>query len=243
MIRTAFVDDCLMAREFSPGDFVRKSSNREFSLSPYVGRVLFSNLDTGKVSVQWNWGTESESASDLIRDVDSGFAPPLLADQSYSTWEKAQWSPRGRKASIAEDVVQDFERATLPVWRAACAEWHRGTPEVIALFRVSAEFDDDFGFDTVRRTIANLYSEGRRLAIYWKDSKRRYRTTQKEKTSGRLRCPRCGGVLKPIVYRHGDKIFQCRGSGASAAKPGDPEKVGGGMSSGCGFSVHPKDVK
>ena len=237
MIRTAFVDDCLMAREFTPGDFVRKSSNREFSLSPYIGRVLYSNTDTGKVSVQWNWGVESESASDLIMDTNSGYSSPLMLDQSYSTWEKTQWSTqaeRGRKAT-ASDIVQDFERATLPLWRAACSEWHRGTNEIVALFRLSSEFEKEFGFDTVRRTVSNLYSEGRRLAIYWKDSKRRYRTTQKEKSSGKLKCPRCGGILKPIVYRHGNKIFQCRGT----PKAGDTDKSNGG----CGFSVHPADVK
>lgn len=237
MIRTAFVDDQLLAREFRSGDFVRKTGNHEFTYSPYVGRVLYSNTDIGKVSVQWPWGVESESPSSLSKEVNGDQLPLLTTDQSYSTWESARWisSPAIDKADArwrseliktasesAAFISDSFERSTLPVWRAACLEWHRETPELEAMNRISSDFSEEHGFDVVRRTVANVYSLGHRLAIYWKDSNRRYRITQREKSTGKITCPRCGGLLKPRTYRKGSRMLQCKA---------------------CGFSIHPRDVK
>lgn len=227
MFRFAFVDDPLYAKEFRSGDIVRKAGVRNILLSPYVGRVLYSDTETGKVSVQWPWGVESESATELVKDASGDYVSPALTDQSYSTWESARWtsSPDIEKsdAKWRSSLASDFERYTLPVWRAACYEWHNGTNEIEAVMRVSSEMSEDYGFDVVRRTVGNLYGLGRRLAIYWKDSKRRYKVTQREMSSGKHSCPRCGpgSILKPIVYSHGEKILSCRG---------------------CGFSIHPTDL-
>ena len=89
MLRTAFVDDKLFAREFNSGDVVRKSGIRDLVLTPYVGRVIYSNADTGKIQVQWPWGVIEEVASELIHDTSGYFAPPSM-DQSYSTWESSR---------------------------------------------------------------------------------------------------------------------------------------------------------
>jgi hypothetical protein len=226
MRRTAFVDDQLYSREFRSGDLVRKGGMHEVTFSPYVGRVLYSDNDTGAVSVQWPWGVESEAATTLTKDTSEEYGAPTEFDQSYSTWESSRWtsSPAIEKADAKwrASLASDFEKATLPVWRAACFEWHRGSSELDAMSHVSSEMSDDFGFDVVRRTVANLYGLGARLAIYWKDSKRRYRVTQSEKTSGKLSCPRCRSFLKPRVYSHGRRVLQCND---------------------CGFSISPKDLR
>lgn len=227
MLRTAFVDDQLYAKEFKSGDIVRKAGVRGLLLSPYVGRVLYSDVDTGKVSVQWPWGVESESATELMVDISGDYTTPRFTDQSYSTWESSKWttSPDIAKADQKwrASLASDFERITLPVWRAACFEWHRGTDEIQAVMRISSDMSPDYGFDTVRRTVANLYGLGRRIAIYWKDSNRRYKVTQREMKSGKRTCPRCGSLsmLKPTKYRHQAQVLNCRS---------------------CGFSIHPRDL-
>lgn len=228
MQRTAFVDDQLIARDFNTGDVVRKSGLRDFVLSPYVGRVLYSNTDTGKVEVQWPWGAEVETASELIKDTSNYFGA-TQADQSYSTWEGSRNinSPAVQKAdekwrkSLASRVAVAYEEKTLPLWRAACEAWHCGMDEVETFFRMSSVFGPEYGQEAVRVTVSNLYELGRRLAIYWKDGKRRYKVTQKEKSSGKIVCPRCKGMLKPRVYRAGRRVLQCLK---------------------CGFSIHPKDI-
>ena len=228
MHRTAFVDDQLIARDFSSGDVVRKSGLRDFVLSPYVGRVLYSNTNTGKVEVQWPWGAESETASELVKDMSGDYAP-TNADQSYSTLEGAKHinSPAVLKAdgkwrkSLSSQIVSSYEEKTLPLWRAACESWHCGMDEVETFFRMSSVFGKEYGQEAIRLTVANLYGLGRRIAIYWKDGKRRYRVTQKEKSSGRIACPRCKGLLKPRVYRQARRVLQCND---------------------CGFSIHPKDL-
>ncbi len=228
MHRTAFVDDQLIARDFNTGDVVRKAGIRDFVLTPYVGRVLYSNTDTGKVEVQWPWGAEIETASELIRDA-SNYYPPTGADQSYSTWEQSRNvnSPAVVKAdekwrkSLAARVVHRYEERTIPLWRAACEAWHCGMPEVDAFVGMASAFGQEYGDDAVRITVANLYELGRRLAIYWKDQKRRYKVTQQEKASGKVSCPRCKGVMKPRTYRQGRRVMLCKT---------------------CGFTIHPKDL-
>ncbi len=229
MFRTAFVDDCLIAREFKSGDIVRKAGYRDFVLSPYVGRVIYSSPDSGKVHVQFPWGAEEVPASELVIDRSESFQPPLAADQSYSTHEMSRNinSPEVVKAddkwrkSLASQIVDGYEHYTLPIWRAACEAWFCEMPEVEAFQKMSAIFGPRYGQEAVRLTVANLYELGRRLAIYWKNPKRRYKTTQKEKSSGKLGCPRCHGELKPRVYRHGGRVMLCKG---------------------CGFVINPRDI-
>jgi hypothetical protein len=228
MHRTSFVDDQLIARDFNTGDVVRKAGLRDFVMSPYIGRVLYSNVDTGKVQVQWPWGAELETASELIRDTSEYFAPSQ-ADQSYSTWEGArninskpvQKADEKFRKSLASRAVDAYEDRTLPLWRAACEAWHCGMDEVETYFRMSSTFGPEYGQEAVRLTVSNLYELGRRVAIYWKNNKRRYKVTQQEKSSGKVSCPRCKGLLKPRVYRAGKKVLQCQD---------------------CSFVIHPKDL-
>jgi ribosomal protein L37AE/L43A len=227
--RVAFVDDQLIAREFKSGDIVRKAGYRDFVLSPYVGRVLYSSPDSGKVHVQFPWGAEECPASELVIDRSESFQPPMAADQSYSTHEMSRNinSPEVVKAdekwrkSLSSRIVARYETYTLPLYRAACEAWHCEIPEIEAFQRMAAVFGPKYGQEAVRLTVANLYELGRRLALYWKDNKRRYKTTQREKQSGKMSCPRCKGLLKPRVYRHGGRVMLCKG---------------------CGFAIHPKDI-
>ena len=228
MHRTAFVDDQLAARTFHTDDVVRKAGLRGFFLSPYVGRVVFSNVDTGQVQVQWPWGVEHEAATELIKDT-SGDFPPAMFNQALSTWESARHSDgkadekadeKFRK-SLASRVLAAYEERTLPLWRAACEAWHCEMDEVDAFMKMASVFGPEYGEDAVRLTVSNVYNLGRRVAIYWANGKRRYRVTQKEKDSKRLACPRCREVLKPRVYRQGRRVLMCKG---------------------CGFTIHPRDI-
>ena len=227
--RIAFVDDQLIARDFNTGDVVRKAGLRDFVLSPYIGRVIYSNVDTGKIQVQWPWGAELETASELIRDT-SGFFAVTQADQSYSTWEGARndGSDAAQKADqkfrkkLSSRVVDAYEDLTLPLWRAACEAWHCEMDEIETYFRMASVFGKEYGQEAVRLTVSNLYEHGRRLSIYWKNNKRRYKVTQKEKSSGKVVCPRCKGMLKPRTYRQGKRVLQCQN---------------------CSFVIHPSDLK
>lgn len=239
---TAFVDEVAMAREFTTGDVVRKTDLRDFVFAPYVGRVLYSNLATGKVSVQWPWGEEQESPTQLVKDTSNDYVPPVASDQGYSTWEKSRWTAgkevekadakwrkklssrvaeKWERGTIAQRVAAAYEFHTLPVWRLSCKCLHHGMSEVETFKRVSAEFSGAYGFNAVALTVSNLYELGRRIALYWKDTKRRYKVTQKEHSSQQLSCPRCHNILKPRVYRQGQKLLSCKS---------------------CGFSIHPSDL-
>lgn len=227
--RTAFVDERLLAGEYGTGDFVRKTGLRDFTLTPYIGRVLYSNVDTGKVQVQWPWGAEQENPSELVLTHDSHAIPPLLADQSYSTWEQSRnvdgkamekTDAKWRK-SLASRVVEQYEEKTSVLWRAACEAWHCQMPEIEAFMKMATVFGDEFGDDAVRLTVGNVYEAGRHLAIYWKDNGRKYRTTQQEQKTKKFSCPRCKGLLRPRTFRQGQKTLQCKS---------------------CGFNIHPQDL-
>lgn len=122
-------------------------------------------------------------------------------------------------------IVARYERRTLPVWRAACKAWYDGYDEIQAFRLLSLAHADEFGYDAVRRTVSNLYEAAKspppHLALYWKDSGRKYKVTKREKESGNLTCPRCRSSLKPRTYRHNKTCLQCKG---------------------CGFAISPKDL-
>ncbi len=234
MLRTAFVDDQLAARDFKSGDIVRKTTIRDFVISPYPGRVLYANPDTGKVHVQWPWGAEESPATELVRELSGHFDAPHF-DQSYSTYEGSRninspevvkadekWRKSLASMPLHERIIHLYEERTMPLYRAACEAWHCEMPETEAFVKMAQVFGPEFGQDAVRITVANLYELGRQLAIYWKDPKRRYKVTQKEKTSGKMSCPRCKGILKPRTYRAGRRLLTCKT---------------------CGFAIHPKDVQ
>ncbi len=219
--KTAFVDDVLMAREFRAGDFVRRTNYRSILVTPFVGRVVYSNTNTGVVMVQWPYGAVLEPPTELIKVGSLDFLPPLELDQAYSTYEKSLYSGTESKSkddakwrkSVASSIVSDFESLTMPVYRAACAAMNDGLNEVDAFVRLSSEFGDEYGFDTVKRTVSNLYSAGRRYALYWKESQRKYRRSRGETASGSYNCPRCKTGMTKRRYTHKADIRQCNACG------------------------------
>jgi hypothetical protein len=227
IVRTAFVDEQLMARGFDTGDVVRRSGLRDAPIMPFVGRVLYAVPDTGVVVVQWPWGVANETPSELVKDISGDFVP-VLADQSDHTWEsernkggpaEAKW-----RNALASRVAEIYEAKTLPIWRAACEAMYCGMDEVEAFIRMSAVFGAEYGQDAIRLTVSNLYEAGRRtykIALYWSDPKRRYKVTKKEKSTGKYACPRCKGMLRPRVFRQGQKTLNCKT---------------------CGFCIHPEDL-
>lgn len=212
----AFIDERAIAQGFKPGDVVQKSNLRDMLPSPYYGRVIYPNCDTGVVVVQWPWGAEQEQPSCLIPIPDEKSVLDL--DQWYSNWDAESHGAYGESAAR---VASEYERATLPMWRMACKAMHRGMNEFEAFKQVGSEFSCQFGTDSVRRTVANLYETARRLAVYWHDSKRRYRVTRKERESGVFTCPRCKSPLKPRTFRQNQRVLACKT---------------------CGFTIHPRDV-
>lgn len=233
MLRTAFVDDVQAAKDFAAGDVVRKTDFRGFLPSPYAGRVTYVDVRSGTVQVQWPWGSEQEYPTELIRDASRDVVPPMRLDQDYSSWSDSRWfeDAEVRKADKrfqkqAAAVAARYERETLPLWRAACRAHHAGADEVSAFRDLSARFASEFGSEAVRLTVANLYAAAAagdpRVALYWRDHGRRYKVTQREKRSGKLKCPRCGQWnMKPRTYRAGKKVIACKD---------------------CGFSISPKDL-
>ena len=224
----AFVDDPLAAHGYNSGDVVRKSDIRDFVLTPFPGRVVYSNVETGKVMVQWPWGQELEDATELVKDTSGDFAAPEF-DHGYSTWERARHEnsketlkeDKKWRKSLASVVADKYENKTLPLWRAACEAVYCGMSEMDAFMGMREVFATEYGDDAVRLTVSNLYNLGRRMAVYWADPKRRYKTTQKERASGVFTCPRCKSELAARTYRQGRKVLNCRG---------------------CGFSLDPRDL-
>jgi len=229
--RFAFVDEVLYSKEFNTGDCVRKTGLRDFVLTPYAGRVLYSDTDTGVVVVQWPWGAENNYPSELVIDKSGDFGTPNM-DQSYSTWESTRYKDdpdtlkndvKWRK-SLASDISEEFSRLTLPIYKAACKAWYQELPEMEVLVTLSSIYSPKYGFEPVRKSVDDVYSSGRRIAIYWGSSNRKYRVTQSEMVTGKYKCPRCGNGLKPRTFRHLKRLMSCGGP------------------SGCGFSIHNKDL-
>lgn len=232
MRRVAFVDDQLLCRDFRTDDVVRKSSLRDYVLTPYSGRVLFSNPRTGKVAVQWPWGVESESPSELVKELAQHFAPTSV-DTSYGTYEKYlhtknentkkvnQEFRKSLASSIVKDLRDEFETQNKLVFHAACRALHDGMTEPQAKKYLIQKFASSHGFDAVQSIAGDVYAQGYRLAIYWREQNRRYQATKSERNTKRFSCPKCHDIMKPLRYRFRQSIQQC------------PV---------CGFSIHNDDI-
>lgn len=226
--RIAFVDDVLYSKEFNSGDCVRKTGLRDFVLTPYAGRVLYSDTDTGVVVVQWPWGAENNYPSELVIDKSGDFGIPSM-NQSYSTWESSRYindkdildEDKKWRKSLASSLVNEYEELTKPVTVAACKAWYQEIPEMEAFESLLSQYSPKYGFEIVRQSVENVYGLGKRIAIYWGNSNRKYRVTQTEMRTGKYHCPRCASILKPRTYRHSKRIMQCKN---------------------CGFSIHNKDL-
>ena len=182
---TAFIDERALARNFKTGDVVQKASLREMLPAPYYGRVLFANAETGVVTVQWPWGAEQESPSTLNPILTKDVKNILDLNQWYSNWDAARHGMYGDEpdpgySALSAKIAASYERKTMPMWRSACKHMHHGLNEMQVFKQLNAEFGEEFGTDAVRRTVANLYETARRMAVYWHDSKRRYRVTRRK---------------------------------------------------------------
>lgn len=206
------MDDRLFARQFSPGDTVRIVGDLGSFLSPFPGRVVYSNVETGKVSVEFPWGNEICSSSMLVKSESPDLVAPVY-DTSYSTYEKARYS--------SANLVRRYEERTLPLYRLACRNAFRGMSAADSCLDILRTAGSIFSADEIRRTVSNLMEQGRRLAIYRKDNLRRYKVTRSEKNLGVLFCPRCREKMKPRTHRQGQRILLCRM---------------------CGFCISPEDL-
>ena len=204
----------------------RMRRSRDLLPAPYYGRVLFANVETGTVVVQWPWGAEQEYPSTLNPVLSKDVKNILDLNQWYSNWDAAKHGMYGDEpdngySAMSSKIASAYERKTLPVWRLACKLMHFGSNEFETFKTLHSEFGAEFGTDTIRITVANLYETARRMAVYWHDSKRKYRVTRKERASGKYTCPRCKSILKPRIFRQNQKVMAC--------------KV-------CGFTIHPEDL-
>ena len=229
MRRVAFIDDQLLCRDFRTDDVVRKSSLRDYVLTPYSGRVLFSNPRTGKVAVQWPWGVESESPAELVKVIADHFAP-VSHEDGVSTHEGAvhkknedtkkansEWR-KGFASELARELKNEFEAQNKTVYHAACKALHDDMPEVKARELLVHKFAASHGFDTVNSITGDVYGQGYRLAIYWAAAMRKYKRTRNEVASKRYSCPRCRTGMSPLRFRFRQDLHQCGACGFAIDK-------------------------
>lgn len=210
--RYAFVDDRLYAKEFRTNDCVRKTGLRDFVLTPYAGRVLYSNPDTGVVVVQWPWGAENNTPTELVHDKSGDWGLPML-DQSYKTWESERYSgtevssqadSRWRK-SLAATVHNDYLRSVKPLYVACSRLVYDSISETQAPHYLS-NYRSRYGSTVINEVVKDVYSEAKRIAIKYTKSTNKYSVTAEEMEAG-LSCPRCStsmggqGQIKKVMIQ------------------------------------------
>ncbi len=194
--RLAFVDDRLYAKEFRTNECVRKTGLRDFVLTPYAGRVLYSNPDTGVVVVQWPWGAENNTPTELVHDKSGDFGLPML-DQSYKTWESARYTstPESNKTdakwrkSLASDIHLDYQDKIKPLYVSISKLVYNNVPEKTAP-KYLGRFASKLGDYVVEEAISDVYTEARRIAFKYQKSTNKYMVSPVELEQG-LSCPRC----------------------------------------------------
>jgi hypothetical protein len=225
MRRFAYIDERALARNFKPEMVVQKAGLRDLLPSPYYGRVLYSDIGNGIVVVQWPWGAEQDYPSELTPIFGDAAVGVMDFNQCGNTYNSDMYSGGNDKsyAAMPARIASAYEQITLPVWRMACREMYRGVSEFEAFAHLSSQFSDEFGSDAVRRTIANLYNAARRMAAY--ATRRKYKVTGKERTSGIYGCPNCKTPMEYKTYTYN--------------KNQKPMKVH--VCPNCHKAIHPKD--
>ena len=202
MRRFAYIDERVLARNFKPEMVVQKTGLRDLLPSPYYGRVLYSDISNGVVVIQWPWGAEQDYPSELNPVFGAPEGGLLDLNQWGNTCNSDMYSDGNDKsyAAMPARIASSYEQVTLPVWRAACREMHYGANEFETFTRLSSQFSDEYGSDAIRRTVANLYNVARRMAAY--ATRRKYKVTGKERTSGVYGCPDCKTPMEYKTYTY-----------------------------------------
>lgn len=206
------IDDRLLSKQFSTGDIVRVTSDSGTFLSPFPGRVLYSNHESGVVVVQFPWGVEHAAASSLLIDYTEDYSAPV-SDTSYSTWEKARYSHQIARKYMSGTII--------PLYRLACRNSYLGMTEMQSFADLQDKVGSIFTVDEIRGVVSSLMQAGRKLAIYRKEIGRKYKRTQSELQSGVSKCPRCKDSLHSRRSRQDEVVLICRS---------------------CGFCISPEDL-
>lgn len=217
--RVAFVDDRLYAREFRTNDCVRKTGLRDFVLTPYAGRVLYSNPDTGVVVVQWPWGAENNTPTELVPDKSGDFGLPQL-DQSYKTWESSRYTSSSNtegdvkwRKSLAAEIQHDFREMTKPLYVDVSKLLYKNVPQAEAP-RHLTRHESRYGSYVINQAVNDVYGEAHRIAMKYTKSTNKYEATMAEKQHG-LDCPRCHTAITDSG-RFQKVMVQCPVCGFSA---------------------------
>lgn len=216
MIRTAYVDNRLLARQFKTGDVVRKTDLIDTFAIPYVGRVIYSNPLTGHVTVQWPWGAEQATPADLLKDISNDIEAPLFFDD-YSSYDKAMMM----NAPMAHKIASSYNKCVSKCYSCTCKAIHYGAgpEESLNVFkRLSSVLDDE--------TKSHLYNQlfnKDRMALYYKSSPRKYQMSKGEEQRKFASCPKCKSMMRPAKISKNSHVFRC-------------------SNVECKFMIHPEDV-
>ena len=226
MRHIAYIDERALARNFKAGMVVQKFGLRDLLPAPYYGRVIFSDLGNGVVTVQWPWGAEQSYPSELNPVFGAPVDGVLDLNQWGNTYNSDMYSDKvdHTYTAMPARIASKYEEVTLPVWRAACKEMHYGANEFEAFTRLSSQFSNGYGSDTIRRTVSNLYGAARRMAA--SKMRRMHKVTHAERTSGVINCPDCHTAMS---YKN-----------SSYGKDGKADKVH--VCSKCHYVIHPKSL-
>jgi len=202
--KNSYIDHQALAAQFTVGEFVRKVDavrGKEFA-NFLEGRVEAVLKGIGFVDVAFPWGTDRMSPDLLVRVNKS----PAVAGDFLDSYDRRKG---GYGTEPIERVASAYSNHTAHLKETAWRMREAGIQEMDAYLKMAATFSDTLGDGPVREAISFVYEPSRRVAIYWKQKGRQYVTTQAERESGNLGCPRCKTQMGRTIYQKRTKLYAC----------------------------------
>lgn len=201
MNKNSFIDVCLLAKNFFPGDIVCRYNLMSGDPVEITGIVTASLHGIGFVDVEFPWGNERVSADELLRLSDNGvrYLPPMY-DTSYSSWDADQARAEHDVSSkIASEHLSCMDNAML----TACSCHCNDLPEEDTLETIVNRYP--IATRIAKVIVADVYKN----ALYYVGEGRKYRMSLEEMADGKPNCPRCQSDMGKTVYKKYTKLFVC----------------------------------
>lgn len=200
--RRSYIDHQHLAAQFHAGDlvqFVNPVTGKTFA---YKGVVTNVESGIGFVDVEFAWGRERLSPEKLIK----------VSTESSSKSTQNRDKTMTADSRLARLVAFEHREENMaPLAKSASSLWIEGLSEMDTYAALYEQYGESHSDHVIREAVQAVFHDDTndKTAMYWYQSGRQYRPSQKELETGNFGCPRCKCNMKKTNYKKHTKLWGC----------------------------------
>lgn len=191
--------------DFEVGDSVLYVDPIRGKAMNFVGRVTALLSGLGMVDVEFPWGNQRMSPTEIVHTNLDGPSQ----DTSLDTWDRKKGGVTSKDFIYRLAARHEFRQRR--IFRHADNFRQAGIDQMDAYDWLYAKYAQKHTDDEIKAAVSVVYNTPRseRQAMYWKQKGRQYVPTQNELDSGNFHCPRCKCGMEKTIYKKWEKLYAC----------------------------------